>query len=112
MYVLATLVPRLERDFLISPDSVPMDGSLRFLHFSPLPGEDAMRLMTLAYQGGQHVREGIVTYIEVEELRIDFEENQEKWRRVCIDGKIVAVQEGGWMKLSKEPRQLLNVLKI
>lgn len=112
MYVLATLVPRLERDFLISPDSVPMDGSLRFLYFSPLPGEDAMRLMTLAYQGGQHVREGIVTYIEVEELRIDFEENQEKWRRVCIDGKIVAVQQGGWMKLSKEPRQLLNVLKI
>lgn len=112
MYVLATLVPRLEKDFVISPDSVPLDQCMRFLHFGPLSGEDAMRLMTLAYQGGQHVREEAVTYIEIEQLRIDFEEDQERWRRVCIDGKIVAVDKGGWMEISRDSRQLLNVLKI
>ena len=111
MYVLATLVPRLEKEFLISPDSEPLSGQMRLLRFGPLPAEEAMRLMTLAYQGGQHVREVTVTYIEVERVRIDFHEDQERWRRVCIDGKIVAVEEGGWMELHKESRQLLNLIK-
>lgn len=110
MYVLATLVPRLEKEFLISPATKPLEGALRFLRFGPLPADEAMRLMTLAYQGGQHVQEQTVTYEEVEFLRIDFNEDQEKWRRVCIDGKIVAVEEGGWMELQKEPRQLLQLL--
>ncbi|KAJ5110723.1 hypothetical protein N7532_001258 [Penicillium argentinense] len=111
MYVLATLVPRLEKDFLISPDSVPLSGKIRFLRFGPQSPEEAMRLMTLAYQGGQHVREESVTYREVESLRIDFQEELERWRRVCIDGKIVVVEKGGWIVLSKEPRQLLCVLQ-
>lgn len=112
MYVLATLVPRLEKDFLVSPDSDACDGRMRLLRFGPMPGEDAMRLMTLAYQGGRHVLEKTVTYAEVERVRIDFEEKDERWRRVCIDGQIIAVEEGGWIEICKEPRQLLNVIKL
>lgn len=111
MYVLATLVPRLERDFLISPDTEPLGGQMRFLRFGPLSGDEAMRLMILAYQGGKHVHDELVTYEEVESLRIDFYEDLERWRRVCIDGKIVAVDKGGWMELSKESRHLLNIIK-
>lgn len=111
MYVLATLVPRLEKDFLISPETEALDGRMRFLRFGPLSGDEAMRLMMLAYQGGQHVHRDLVTYQEVEWLRIDFHEDLERWRRVCIDGKIVAVGQGGWMELSKEFRQLLNIIK-
>ncbi|OOQ86770.1 hypothetical protein PEBR_19928 [Penicillium brasilianum] len=111
MYVLASLVPRLEKDFLISPDTEPLGGQLRFLRFGPLSGDEAMRLMILAYQGGQHVHDELVTYEEIEWLRIDFHEDLERWRRVCIDGKIVAVDEGGWMEISKESRQLLNIIK-
>ncbi|KAJ5118515.1 ATP-NAD kinase PpnK-type [Penicillium atrosanguineum] len=111
MYVLATLVSRLEKEFMISPESEPLGGQMRLLRFGPLPAEEAMRLMTLAYQEGQHVREETVTYVEVERVRIDFFEDQERWRRICIDGKIVAVEKGGWMELHKEPRQLLNVIK-
>lgn len=111
MYVLATLVPRLEKEFLISPDSEPLSGQMRLLRFGPLPAEEAMRLMTLAYQEGQHVREKTVTYTDVEKMRIDFLEDQERWRRICIDGKIVAVEKGGWMELHKESRRLLNVIK-
>lgn len=110
MYVLASLVPRLEKDFLISPASEPLDGKLRFLRFGPLPADEAMRLMTLAYQEGQHVQEKTVTYKEVDVINIQFQENQERWRRVCIDGKIVAVEENGWMELHKEPRQLLKLI--
>jgi diacylglycerol kinase family enzyme len=111
MYVLATPVSRLEKEFLISPDSEPLSGEMRFLRFGPLPADEAMRLMTLAYQGGRHVHEETVTYTEVERIRIDFYEDEERWRRVCIDGKIVAVEKGGWMELHKESRRLLNVIK-
>jgi diacylglycerol kinase family enzyme len=111
MYVLATLVPRLEKEFLISPDSEALGGKMQFLRFGPMGPEDAMRLMTLAYQGGQHVREESVMYEEVERVRIDFHEDEERWRRLCIDGKIVAVEEDGWMELCMEERELLNVIK-
>lgn len=112
MYVLATLVPRLEKDFLISPDTEPLGGQMRFLRFGPLSGDEAMRLMLLAYQGGKHVQDELVTYEEIERLRIDFREDLERWRRVCIDGKIVAVGQGGWMEIAKEPRHLLNIIKL
>ncbi|KAJ5151781.1 ATP-NAD kinase PpnK-type [Penicillium capsulatum] len=110
MYVLATLVPRLEKEFLISPASEPLGGQLRLLQFGPVPAAEAMRLMTLAYQGGQHVAEPSVTYTEVERVRIEFQEEQERWRRVCIDGKIVAIEAGGWLEICKEPRELLYLI--
>ncbi|KGO76681.1 ATP-NAD kinase, PpnK-type [Penicillium italicum] len=99
IYALATLVPRLEKEFLISPDSVPLDGQMRFIRFGPMSAEDAMQLMTLAYQGGRHVTEDTVTYTDIEQVRIDFQEDDERWRRVCIDGKIVAVEKGGWVEI-------------
>ncbi|CAG8392911.1 unnamed protein product [Penicillium salamii] len=109
MYALATLVPRLEKEFLISPNSEPLGGQMKFIRFGPMAPEDAMRLMSLAYQGGQHVQESTVTYADVETLRIDFQEEDEKWRRICIDGKIVVVQRDGWVELRKEPSRLLNL---
>ncbi|KAJ5770841.1 uncharacterized protein N7511_002892 [Penicillium nucicola] len=111
MYALAAMVPRLEKEFLISPESVPLSGEMRFLRFGPMLPEDALRLMALAYQGGQHVTEETVTYVDIEGLRIDFLEDEERWRRVCIDGKIVAVDKGGWMELYKEPARLLRVIQ-
>ena len=110
MYALATLVPRLEKEFLISPDSVPLSGQMKLIRFGPMSPEEAMHLMTLAYQGGRHVLEPTVTYADVEEVRIDFHEDEERWRRVCIDGKIVAVGRDGWVELRKEPSRLLNLI--
>jgi diacylglycerol kinase family enzyme len=110
MYALATLVPRLEKEFLISPDSVPLSGQMKLIRFGPMSPEEAMHLMTLAYQGGQHVLESTVTYVDIDEVRIDFQEDEEKWRRVCIDGKIVAVERDGWVELRKEPSRLLNLI--
>lgn len=110
MYVLTTMVPRLEKDFLISPDSVPLGGQMRLIRFGPMSSNEAMHLMTLAYQDGQHVKQDTVTYTEIEHLRIDFQEDEERWRRVCIDGKIVAVERDGWMEIRKEPSRLLNLI--
>ncbi|CAL5866643.1 uncharacterized protein PFLUO_LOCUS852 [Penicillium psychrofluorescens] len=112
MYVLATLVPRLEKEFLISPDSEALSGQMKLIRFGPLSADQAMSLMTRAYQGGQHVQDDTVTYAEVEGLRIDFQEDEERWRRVCIDGKIVAVEQNGWMAVRKESRGMLEVLRV
>ena len=110
MYVLATLVSRLEKDFVISPDTSPLDGCLRFVHFGPTLPDVAMQLMSKAYQGGLHVHERAVTYKEIEGFLIDFREENERWRRVCIDGKIIVVERGGWMEVRNEPRCLLNLI--
>lgn len=110
MYVLATFVSRLEKGFVISPDSYPLDGCLRLVHFAPIPPDEAMQLMGKAYQGGLHVHEEAVTYTEIEGFRIDFREQDERWRRVCVDGKIIAVEQGGWMEVRKESRNLVDLI--
>ncbi|KAI9736236.1 MAG: hypothetical protein M1834_001122 [Cirrosporium novae-zelandiae] len=110
MYALTTMVSNLERDFLISPASQPLDGLLRLVHFGPLDSDEVMRIMGLAYQGGKHVEEAVVDYLDVEGVRIDFDEVEDRWRRICIDGKIVVVPEGGWMEIQREEREILNVI--
>lgn len=113
MYVLTTLVPRLEKDFLISPSTQALSPSqsMRFLRFGPRSAEECMRLMMLAYSGGLHVYEEGVMYEEVKKVRIDFKEENERWRRVCVDGKIVVVEGGGWIEIEiNREDSALNVL--
>lgn len=108
-YVLATLVSNLEEKFNVSPASKPLDGSLRVVHFGHMNGKEVVRLMTLAYDGGKHVEDPAVGYQEIEGLIIQFKEEDERWRRVCVDGKIVRVEKDGELFLSKEKRQALKI---
>ncbi|KAL4877246.1 ATP-NAD kinase-like domain-containing protein [Aspergillus karnatakaensis] len=112
MYVLATLVSNLEKKFRISPKSAPLDGSLRMIRFGPMSPERAMQLLSAAYENGQHVGDGDLTYTEIDGFRIDFNEVNSRWRRVCIDGRVVVVDEGGWMEVRKEKKRLLNLLLL
>lgn len=113
-YIVCTLVSNLERTFTISPDSKPFDHRLRIVHFDIVEDEDGAainRIMELAYEGGRHVELSGVTYEEIESCRIDFEEEEEYWRRVCVDGLIVKVERGGWMKVSlgKRYKEVLQI---
>lgn len=110
MYVLATMVSNLEEQFTISPSSRPLDGQLRLVHFGVMPPDEIMRILELAYQGGQHVHEESVGYEEVEGVKIDFEEEDERRRRICVDGKIIAVGKGGWVEVRKESREVLKLI--
>ncbi|RAH75950.1 hypothetical protein BO86DRAFT_460231 [Aspergillus japonicus CBS 114.51] len=110
MYVLVTLVSNLEPGFTISPLSAPLDGCLRIIHFGPMTSEQAMNLMSNAYQGGKHVNDARVTYREIESIRITLGEVDERWRKVCIDGKIIAVESGGWLEVQKISEHYLNIL--
>lgn len=109
-YVLATLVSHLEKGFNISPQSEPMDGVLRLVHFGPLTGDAAMEVMTKAYQEGQHVEDQRVGYETIERLRIEFEEEDARWRRVCVDGKIIRVEKGGWVEVRAGQKGVVDLL--
>jgi diacylglycerol kinase family enzyme len=102
-YILSSLVSNLEKTFTISPASEPLDGQLRVVHFGPCNGEETMEIMKAAYNNGTHVGMEEVGYESVDGLRINFLEKGEdwKWRRCCIDGLIVAVEEGGWMEVRR-----------
>jgi diacylglycerol kinase family enzyme len=110
LYLLATMVGRLEAGFEISPASKPLDGVLRVVHFGPVAGDEAMRLMGLAYQGGKHVEDEKVRYQAVEGMRVEFDEEDARWRRVCVDGKIVRVEQGGWVEVRKGEGRAVDVV--
>ncbi|KAF2971093.1 hypothetical protein GQX73_g2421 [Xylaria multiplex] len=125
-YILVTPVSNLEKTFCISPDSRPLDGKLRIVHFGPVDGAKTMEIMMAAYDGGKHVdmrwegkkaqgqdgevREERVGYHEINEVKITTQEEDARWRKVCIDGTIVEIPSGGYMVVSKEARRHLRVL--
>jgi len=74
-----------------------------------MSGDEVMRVMTLAYQDGKHVEEDVVGYEDVEAVRIEFKEEEKRWRRVCVDGKIVVVEAGGWVEVRKEDRRVVDL---
>jgi diacylglycerol kinase family enzyme len=112
-YVMATLVSNLEEKFTISPASKPLSGALRFVYFGYVSGDEAMRIMTLAYQDGAHVKDDAVDYSAVDALLIDFagEEGEAdgRWRRICVDGKIVRVNKGGYVEVKNDKRSVLEL---
>ena len=110
IYILATLVSNLERTFRISPHSKPLDGQLRLLRFGVMSSEEVMRILGLAFSGGRHVEDGSVGYEEIEGLRIEFDEEDARWRRVCVDGKIVRVGEKGWVEVRREKRDVIDIV--
>ncbi|GAB7348902.1 hypothetical protein MBLNU459_g7594t1 [Dothideomycetes sp. NU459] len=111
-YVLATFVSNLEQKFMISPASTPLDAKLRLLHFGPMPGDEVMKIMMAAYDDGKHVQDPRVSYEEIEGLRIHFDEDDPNWRRVCIDGKIIRVEKGGYIEVTKETTDVLDIFHM
>jgi diacylglycerol kinase family enzyme len=113
-YVLASLVSNLEKLFTISPASTPFDGKLRVVHFGPLGGEGTMGVMKEAYNNGNHVGMDVVGYRAIDGIRIEFKEEGTtwQWRRCCIDGLIVGVEEDGWMdvELMKAGEEAVSVV--
>ncbi|KAI9805516.1 MAG: hypothetical protein M1825_000767 [Sarcosagium campestre] len=124
-YILLTLVPRLEPSFTISPRSDPRDPNSQrpyLVHFGALPAADIMRLMQAAYDGGRHVDVPEVGYEAVDGIRVEMLDNDDddsnnndsndddggggdgsdgRWRRVCVDGRIVELEPGGWFEVRR-----------
>ena len=69
-----------------------------------------MGIMTEAFKGGKHVENEKITYEEILGLRIEFEEEDARWRRVCVDGKIVRVEKGGWVEVKSGVDGVLDLV--
>ncbi|EGX93322.1 Diacylglycerol kinase, catalytic region [Cordyceps militaris CM01] len=114
-YVLAALVSNLERTFTISPASRPLDGQLRLVHFAPLGPARTMEAMMRAYDGGKHVEaawdDGLrVHYDDVDELTIRVDDEDERWRKVCVDGTIVDVPRGGTVRVQRDETSRFKIV--
>ncbi|KAF6841522.1 diacylglycerol kinase catalytic domain-containing protein [Colletotrichum musicola] len=119
-YVLAALVSNLEKTFTISPGSGPLQGRLKLVHFGDVGGSKTMEIMMAAYNQGSHVgmrwkkdeseEEDYVGYEDAEEIKVTINESNARWRKVCIDGTIVEIPEGGWMAITRLRNPLFNLL--
>ncbi|KAI1373663.1 ATP-NAD kinase-like domain-containing protein [Hypoxylon crocopeplum] len=118
-YILATMVSNLEKTFTISPSSKPLDGKIRLVHFGAVSGQKTMEIMMKAYDGGKHVgmkwtsddgKEDKVGYDETEVIKITTLEEDARWRKVCIDGTIVELPQGGSMTIERQDKPHLQVL--
>lgn len=120
-YILLTLVSNLEKTFCISPASRPLDAQMRLVHFgfseegvgeaeaeAENRGKQTMDIMMAAYRDGAHINDpdekfkDVVGYEEVEEIKVVINETDERWRKVCVDGTIVEVEQGGWVTVKRE----------
>ena len=111
-YVLVTLCSQLEKGFCISPESKPLDGQLRVIHFGSKKGEDVMKIMQLAYDSGKHVHDPDVGYEPIKGLKLIFEEENERWRRICVDGKIFECARGASVDVLEEDTTVLEMIYL
>ncbi|KAI1107753.1 TRM-domain-containing protein [Jackrogersella minutella] len=118
-YILVAMVSNLEKKFTISPSSKPLDGKLRLVHFGAVSGQKIMEIMAQAYNGGKHVnmkwtnedgKEEGVGYDEAGVVKITTLEEDARWRKVCIDGTIVELPQGGTMSVKTERKPHLQIL--
>ncbi|KAJ0118136.1 diacylglycerol kinase catalytic domain-containing protein [Diaporthe amygdali] len=111
-YILATMVSNLEKTFTISPESKPLDGKLWLVHFGDVGGQKTMEIMMAAYNNGSHVGIEGVGYEAVDYVKVMTHEEDPRWRKVCIDGTIVELPQGGSMTVKKSPNPRLQVLVL
>lgn len=111
-YVLAAMVSNLEKTFTISPESRPLDGKLWLVYFEGKTGPETMEIMKAAYSGGKHVGMPGVRYLGGDNFRLTCAEKDPRWRKVCVDGTIVELPEGGTMEVRKNMEPRLNVLVL
>jgi diacylglycerol kinase family enzyme len=118
-YILATMVSRLEKKFVISPASKPHDGKLRLIHLSKRTSGELQEIMGAAYNDGQHIGMSGVSYDDIEGLKVDFlEDGEEKdanglpgrWTRVCVDGLTIKVEPGGWFRVRRQKHSFVNIV--
>ncbi|KAI1410804.1 ATP-NAD kinase-like domain-containing protein [Hypoxylon sp. FL1857] len=118
-YILVAAVSNLEKTFTISPSTKPLDSKLRLVHFGAVNGEKTMEIMMAAYDGGKHVgmkwtgedgKEEGVGYDEFDVIKVTTLEEDARWRKVCIDGTIVELPQGGVMTVKTEDKPRLQVL--
>ncbi|RPA98400.1 hypothetical protein L873DRAFT_1042568 [Choiromyces venosus 120613-1] len=104
-YLVVTGVSNFEPAFRISPAAENgADGILRIVYFGVgdvRGAEGVMEVMEAVYDSGRHVSMPGVRYEEVDAVRIHVKEEEERWRRICVDGAVVTLEKEGWVEVRR-----------
>jgi hypothetical protein len=65
-----------------------------------MTGEGLMGVMKAVYNDSSHLGMEDVTFMEgVKDVEFVIDEDDERWRRICIDGDIVIVEKGAMVSV-------------
>jgi hypothetical protein len=93
--LLLTHVSHLEPTFPIAPKQSPLLPSISVVQIGPMSGEGLMGIMRAVYDNSKHLgMEGVDFRAGVDKVEFMVDEDDEHWRRICIDGEIITVRKG------------------
>ena len=99
-YLLLSHVSHLEPTFPIAPKQSPFLSSISLVQIGPMSGEGLMGVMMSVYGNSKHLEMKEVKFFsDIKEAEFIVEEDEERWRRICIDGDIITVQKGARIKI-------------
>ena len=94
-YLLVSHVSHLESTFPIAPNQSPLDSTVTVVEIGPMTGEGLMNVMQAVYGNSMHLGIPGVRFMEgVNDVSFTIEEEDARWRRICIDGDIITVEKG------------------
>jgi diacylglycerol kinase family enzyme len=94
-YLLLTHVSHLEPTFPIAPKQSPLMSSISVVHIGPMSGEGLMGVMRAVYDHSKHLQmEGVDFREGIEKVEFEIDEDDARWRRICVDGEIITLDKG------------------
>ena len=94
-YLLISHVSHLEPTFPIAPKQSPLSATVSVIQIGPMSGEELMNIMRAVYDHSKHLQIAQVGVIGgVSRVQFEVNEEEAKWRRICIDGDIITVANG------------------
>jgi hypothetical protein len=86
-------VSHLEPTFPITPKQSVLSQTISVIHIGRMSGEELMAVMQAVYvRDSSHLTMPGVTFDdEVTHIEFSIDDEDERWRRICIDGDIITV---------------------
>lgn len=95
-YLLISHVSHLEPTFNIAPRQSPLRDTVSVVQIGEMDGVGLMGVMKAVYDGSKHLEMDAVRFLDgVRGAEFVVEEREERWRRICVDGEIIVVEQGG-----------------
>jgi len=95
-YLLISHVSHLEPTFQIAPRQSPLQRSVSVVQIGEMDGVGLRGVMKAVYDGSKHLEMESVKFFDgVSEVEFVVGEEDERWRRICVDGEIIVIEKGG-----------------
>jgi hypothetical protein len=95
-YLLISHVSHLEPTFPIAPTQSPLQDTVSVVQIGEMDGAGLMGVMKAVYDDSKHLEMESVRFADgVKEVDFIIEEGEGRWRRICVDGDIIIVEQGG-----------------